>query len=89
MKKSKKTSKAKNIVQKQGDSLDHDMSDFIQGASGWKRIRFEFMPKNKTVTIRMSEELLTALKKKAQASGIDYQKFIRLKLEQIIDDDAA
>lgn len=47
-------------------------------------IRFEFQPKNKTVTFRMSEKLLEAVKKHAQSRGITYQKYIRLVLERQI-----
>lgn len=71
------------------DPLEHDMSEFIKNATGWQMVKFEFKPKNKTVTIRMNENLLKALKKKAKEKGLDYQKFIRMKLIEAIDDDAA
>ena len=48
------------------------------------RIRFELRPKNKTVTLRMSDDLLAAVKARAQQSGLDYQKFIRLTLERVV-----
>jgi predicted DNA binding CopG/RHH family protein len=51
----------------------------------WKAVHFELEPKNKTITIRLSERLLQALKRKAQASGLDYQKFIRLALERFVE----
>ena len=51
--------------------------------------RFEFEPKDKSVTIRISAGLLNAIKKKAEKAGVDYQKYIRMKLEHSIFDDAA
>ena len=65
------------------DPLDQDLSNML-ASSKWQRIRFELKPKNKTVTIRMSKELLDAVKEKAKESGLDYQKFIRIALEHIV-----
>jgi predicted DNA binding CopG/RHH family protein len=48
----------------------------------WLRVRYELQPKTKTVTVRMSEALLEAIKLQAEQSGINYQKFIRLSLER-------
>ena len=62
------------------DEMD-DISDLLQ-LPGWKLTRFEqIKPKNKTVTLRISEELLKEVKSKAEKLGIDYQKFIRVVLE--------
>jgi len=79
MKTSKKLSRSKPNV----DPLDQDMSKLLS-SGGWQRVRFELRPKNKTVTIRMSEQLLNAVKEKAKESGLDYQKFIRIALEHIV-----
>jgi predicted DNA binding CopG/RHH family protein len=89
MKKSKKPLKVRKDLSGD-DPLDGDMSEFL-----WKNrkkarwVRFEFTPKDKSVTIRMSEALLNAIKKKAEEAGMDYQKFIRMQLEHSIHDDAA
>jgi predicted DNA binding CopG/RHH family protein len=80
MKNSKKVSKKKVSAI---DPLAGDLSDLLQGDS-WQRVRFELQPKNKTITIRMSEDLLEAVKEQAEKSGLDYQKFIRLTLEKIV-----
>ena len=78
MKSSRKPSKSNHT-----DPLDGDLSNLLfQGE--WQRVRFELRPKNKTVTIRISEELLDAVKDRAKESGIDYQKFIRIALEHIV-----
>lgn len=79
MKNSKKVLKHKA----DNDPLDRDLSDLLS-QEGWQRVRFELRPKNKTVTIRMSEELLDALKERAEKQGLDYQKFIRIALEHIV-----
>ena len=86
MKKLNKVSKTKKKVD--DDPLAGDMSEFMKNTK-WQRVRFEFKPKNKAVTIRMSEELLNELKKRAEKLGLDYQKYIRMKLEHSIFDDAA
>lgn len=78
MKNSKKDSKKKQI-----DPLKGDLSDLLQNGS-WQKIKFELLPKNKTITLRMSEELLEAVKEEAQKKGLDYQKFIRLTLEALL-----
>jgi len=63
------------------DPLSGDLSKLLQEGKR-RRIRFELAPKDKTVTIRMSADLLKAVKRKAARSGLDYQKFIRLALEE-------
>lgn len=55
------------------------MSEFIKNTK-WQRVRFEFRPKNKAVTTRMSEELLNQLKKRAEKLGLDYSKAIPVAL---------
>ena len=76
-----KISKKRN---RNGNPLDRDMSELLKTGE-WKAVRFELEPKNKTITIRLSERLLSALKRKARASGLDYQKFIRLALERYVE----
>ena len=43
-------------------------------------MQFELKPKNQTVTVRISGELLKAVK--AKAKGVHYQKLIRQALER-------
>jgi len=80
MKTSKKASKSKNSFP---DPLEGDLSELLK-SSQWQRVRFELKPKNKTITLRLSEDLLNAVKKQADKEGLDYQKFIRLMLEQAV-----
>ena len=52
--------------------------------SGLKPVRFEFQPKGKSITMRLSEPLLEAIKKEAERSGIPYQRYIRQALENAV-----
>jgi predicted DNA binding CopG/RHH family protein len=45
--------------------------------SGLTPVRFEFQPKERSITMRLSEPLLKAIKEEARRSGIPYQRFIR------------
>ena len=63
--------------------LDKDLSDYIHSGN-FKKVHFELYPKNQTVTIRMSEPLIKALKKRAKTKGISYQKLMRQALEQVL-----
>ncbi len=77
MKRSKKAKK----VKAERDPLAGDLS-YLFDLPGWRKVRFEFKPKNKTITLRISEELLEAIKLKAEHEGLDYQKWIRNSLEE-------
>lgn len=46
--------------------------------------RFEFMPKSRSVTMRLPEALFEAIKGEAERSGVPYQRFIRRALEAAI-----
>ena len=85
MKKIKKILKNKAI--QKDDPLSGDLSSLLEKGD-WKQVRFELKPKNKTVTIRMSEDLLNAVKEKAEETGIDYQKVIREAIERYLDEAA-
>ena len=63
------------------DPLARDLSSLMEKAE-WKAVRYEFKPKAKTITLRLSAELLTAVKRRAEKDGLDYQKWIRLVLEE-------
>lgn len=70
---------------------DQEAERFIEAAdlseydlSGGRRVQFEFQKKSATVNIRMSEDLLQALKDRAQQRGIPYQRLIREALEQAL-----
>lgn len=52
--------------------------------SGLTPVKFEFQPKEKRITMRLSEPLLGAIKQNAARSGIPYQRFIRQALESAV-----
>ncbi|MGH9327888.1 MAG: CopG family antitoxin [Terriglobia bacterium] len=52
--------------------------------SGARSVRFEFAKKIARVNMRMPEPLLKAVKSRANARGIPYQRFIREVLEDAV-----
>jgi predicted DNA binding CopG/RHH family protein len=52
--------------------------------SGAQPVRFEFEKKAARVNMRLPEPLLAAVKERARARGIPYQRFIREALEQAL-----
>ena len=52
--------------------------------SGGQVVRFELRPKDKTVSLRLPEQLLSAVRCQAEKAGMPYQRYIRMALEQTI-----
>jgi len=52
--------------------------------SGAQLVRFEIKRKDKSINLRLSEELYDAVRKRAARAGLPYQRFIRLALEQAV-----
>ena len=50
--------------------------------SGAKLVRFELQPKEKSISLRLSESLLDAIRKAAKAAKMPCQRYIRMTLEQ-------
>jgi len=65
------------------DLLKQDLSDFIT-RENFKPASFEFAPKDKSVTLRMSTELLGAIQSTAKKRKINYQKLIREAIEHFL-----
>lgn len=61
--------------------LDRDLTDYLD-LKNFQRVSFEFQPKTKKISIRVSEDLLEAVKKKAKRQKISYQKYIRKAVEE-------
>jgi predicted DNA binding CopG/RHH family protein len=59
------------------DLTEYDLSQF-------KPVRFEFEKKAARVNMRLPDALLEAVKARAKARGIPYQRFIREVLERAI-----
>ena len=47
-------------------------------------VRFETKPKDKSINLRLPEELYEAVRARADRAGLPYQRFIRLALERAI-----
>ena len=62
------------------DFLDQDLTAYIS-AENFAPFQFEYRPKRKSINLRISEELLTAVRAAARRSGIPYQRYIRQALE--------
>jgi predicted DNA binding CopG/RHH family protein len=70
---------------------DRDVEDFVSKAdlseydfSAFKKMSFEFEPKTKSVTMRLPEALLEAVRSRANKQGVPYQKLIRMALEKMV-----
>jgi predicted DNA binding CopG/RHH family protein len=63
--------------------LDRDLSDFI-AAENLEPFPFEYKPKAKSVNLRISDELLSAVRAAARRRRIPYQRYIRQALERAI-----
>ncbi len=61
----------------EADLTQYDLSNL-------KPVRFEFHPKDRSITLRLSDALLKAIKEEAERSGIPYQRFIRKTLENAV-----
>ncbi|MBV8055979.1 MAG: CopG family transcriptional regulator [Deltaproteobacteria bacterium] len=60
--------------------LDQDLSEYLS-ADNFAPYSFEYRPKQKSVNLRISEELLSAVRAAARRRGIPYQRYIREALE--------
>jgi predicted DNA binding CopG/RHH family protein len=70
---------------------DKDAERFVETAdlseydlSGARPVRFEFERKGARVNMRLPASLLDAVKDRARARGIPYQRFIREALERAV-----
>jgi predicted DNA binding CopG/RHH family protein len=63
--------------------LGKDLSAYLS-PENFKLTSFEFAPKNKSITLRVSNELLGAVQTAAKKRGINYQKLIREAIEQFL-----
>lgn len=75
----KQKAQAKKRKSKVQDPLDRDMSFVFDDPTKWKQFSelFQFAPKDKTITLRMSADLLSRYKKLAKEENTKYQKLIR------------
>lgn len=66
--------------------LEQDLTDYLHAgnfkSANW--MRFEFQPKQKSLNLRISNDLLDAVRKDAKREGIPYQRYIRQALERAV-----
>jgi predicted DNA binding CopG/RHH family protein len=60
------------------DLSKFDFSDMVP-------VRFELRRKDKTVSLRLPEQLLEAIRTRADAAGMPYQRFMRLAIERALE----
>jgi predicted DNA binding CopG/RHH family protein len=70
---------------------DKEAEDFVAVAdlteydlSGGHFMQFEMKRKDKSVNLRLPEQLLEAVQRRARDAGIPYQRFIRMALERAV-----
>ncbi|MBD2594051.1 CopG family transcriptional regulator [Nostoc spongiaeforme FACHB-130] len=63
--------------------LEEDLSDYLT-PDNFKPVTFEFQPKDKSVNVRMSEEMLEKVKSVSKKEGIPYQRYIRRAIERAL-----
>ena len=73
-----KTDAAAEAFVEKADLSDYDFSDM-------KPMRFELRRKDTSISLRLSEPLLEAVRVNAKREGIPYQRFIRLAIERAVD----
>jgi predicted DNA binding CopG/RHH family protein len=61
--------------------LEEDLSDYLH-PQNFKPKTFEFKPKDKSVNVRMSEQMLEKVKTVSKEEGIPYQRYIRRAIER-------
>jgi predicted DNA binding CopG/RHH family protein len=62
-----------------------DKADLSQyDLSGAQTVRFEMKRKDKSINLRLPEELYEAVRRRANHAGLPYQRFIRLALENAV-----
>jgi predicted DNA binding CopG/RHH family protein len=72
---------------------DEEAEDFVANAdlseydfSTLVPVRFELKRKDKSVSLRLPEPLLEAVRLRAQRDGMPYQRFMRLAIERALQD---
>jgi predicted DNA binding CopG/RHH family protein len=62
--------------------LQQDLSDL--DFSEFKKVNWEAQPKTARINMRLPEGLMTAIKARAKAQGIPYQRLVREALERAV-----
>jgi predicted DNA binding CopG/RHH family protein len=72
---------------------DEEAEEFVANSnlseydlSGMTAMRFELKSKDKSVTLRLPEQLLEAVHSRATHAGVPFQLFVRLALERALEE---
>jgi len=70
---------------------DREAASFVASAdllqydlSGAQLVRFELKRKDRSINLRLSDALLSAVRRQARRQGVPYQRFIRVALERAV-----
>ncbi|MGH6726610.1 MAG: CopG family antitoxin [Pseudolabrys sp.] len=61
--------------------LEQDLTDYLH-AGNFKPMHFEIRPKEKSINLRISEDLLAVVRENAKREGVPYQRYIRHLIER-------
>lgn len=61
--------------------LEQDLTDYLH-AGNFKPMHFELRPKEKSINLRISEDLLAVVRENAKREGVPYQRYIRHLIER-------
>jgi len=78
----KKLPKLKSDAEAEAFVAEADLTDYDM--SGMITMQFEMKPKDKSINLRLPEQLLSAVRKEAKTAGVPYQRFIRMALEKAV-----
>ena len=74
---------------------DKEAEDFVDNAdlstydfSSLAPVQFEFKRKDKSISLRLPEPLLEAVRLRAKRDGMPYQRFMRLAIERALRQEA-
>ena len=82
MKKPKKIQKFKSTVEEASFWEEHDTTDYIDWSKA-KRVRFtNLKPSTRTISLRLPEDLLNAIKVLANKEDVPYQSLMKILLAE-------
>ena len=82
MKKLKKIPKFKSIAEEDRFSATYDSTDYVDYAKAEPAFFPELKPSNKTISIRLPESLIEAIKMLANKQDIPYQSMLKVLLAE-------
>ncbi len=87
MKKGKKLPKFKNEEEEQEFWATHNLTDYLDNFKEVKLDFSEIRPSTKSITIRLPESLLSALKNLAHQKDVPYQSLMKILLAEKIKEE--